>query len=86
MCEEERKRGESDAGAEMRIPGNEEAKVREGARAERRDEKLDLQIRLDYYEIARLPVSGAQPPPRYTLTIPPWEILRPARNGRSARA
>jgi len=46
-----------------KILGNEEAKW-EG-KAERRDEKLDLQICLDYYEIARLPVSGAQPSSRY---------------------
>lgn len=40
-------------------------------RAERWDEKLDLQICLDYYEIARLPISGAQPLPPYSLMILP---------------
>lgn len=35
---------------------------RERKQTERWDEKLDLQICLDYYEIARLPVSGAQSP------------------------
>jgi len=62
------KRREWDTEEEMKkIPGNEEAKW-EG-KAERRDEKLDLQICLDYYEIARLPVGGAQPLSRYCLTI-----------------
>lgn len=49
-----KRRGESEIPEEMRkILSNEEAKW-EG-KAERRDEKLDLQICLDYYEIARLP-------------------------------
>ncbi len=51
-------------GGDEEDSGQRRGKVREG-KAERRDEKLDLQICLDYYEIARLPVSGAQPSSRY---------------------
>lgn len=35
--------------------------------AERRDEKLDLQICLDYYEIARLPNSDSQLVPIFII-------------------